>query len=187
MRAIASLSVSFLPCHQSESKPVSGSHASKILALFGSTQRSIYPANSRSNSRGGESLERKSNVCGITGPLSATVDLLPTISSTPASAGRLPSLSKRKICNRIFSSLKAKLTNSKIFPRIPSSHCSWVQEKLVRYDSEAPDTVEHLGLIVVRAKRGRRGSDRATAAPGIRDVPIRMAWKSKRRVSSVTW
>src|SRR5260370_35157508 len=51
MRAIASLYVSFLPCHQRQSKHVSGAHASKILALFGSTQRSIYPASSRSNSQ----------------------------------------------------------------------------------------------------------------------------------------
>jgi len=32
MRAIASLYVSFLPCYQRQSKHVSGSHASKILA-----------------------------------------------------------------------------------------------------------------------------------------------------------
>ena len=40
---------------------------------------------------------------------------------------------------------------------------------------------------VVHAIGGRRGSNRATAAPGIRDLSSRMAWKSRRRVSSVTW
>jgi ubiquinone/menaquinone biosynthesis C-methylase UbiE len=40
---------------------------------------------------------------------------------------------------------------------------------------------------IVHATGGPRGSDRATAAPGIRDVPSRMAWKPRRRVSSATW
>jgi DNA repair protein RadC len=34
-----------------------------------------------------------------------------------------------------------------------SSHCSSVQERLVTYGSEAPDTVEHLGLILGSQKQ----------------------------------
>jgi DNA repair protein RadC len=33
-------------------------------------------------------------------------------------------------------------------PVAPSSHCSSVQERLVKYGSEALDTLEHLGLIL---------------------------------------
>jgi DNA repair protein RadC len=111
--------------------------------------------------KAGDSSERKSTVCGITGLLSATADALPIISSTrlalklaalaapiffPPAASALAFASKRKICNNIF--LVRKRTSKYYQPPTLLVSLFSVQERLVTYGSEALNSIEHLGLIV---------------------------------------
>jgi SAM-dependent methyltransferase len=65
----------------------------------------------------------------------------------------------------------------------------WVPEaaRLLRPGGQLVFLTNSFLMTFVHVTRGRRGSDGAAAAPGIRDVPSRMAWRSRRRVSSVTW
>jgi hypothetical protein len=66
------------------------------------------------------------------------------------SAGRsgLPSLPNEKYATAYFSVRKRAGRTPKYGPSPLSSHCSSVQERLVKYASEALDTVEHLGLVL---------------------------------------
>jgi hypothetical protein len=111
--------------------------------------------------KAGDSSERKSTVCGITGLLSTRADPFPIISSTrlalalaalavpilfPPAAPACLRFQTKNMQQPIFQFGSEPQNTTTPLPS--SSQCSSVQERLVTYGSEALGTAEHLGLIL---------------------------------------